>query len=278
MPLHNLRFLACIILCAGILLGASGCAESEPDVVRIYGSTTTQPVLERIVRAYSRQSSVRIEVVPIGSHKGIEALVGGQCEIAASSVPATDSELGEGAAQYREFVFGYDMVVPIVHPRNPLRDLSLGQLRDIFSGKIERWSQLGGADLPIVTVNRSENSGTHDIWNRIVASAPEEIAGEPIVVASNSAVAAYVATHPEAIGYISSGFVNDEIRPLSIDGIEASIENARSKRYPVLRRLLLYTSSDCLTWEIKSFIIYLLSDEGQSEVRQAGFVPVDIFG
>ena len=205
MSLHSLRFLACIILCAGILLGASGCAESEPDVVRIYGSTTTQPVLERIVQAYSRQSSVRIEVVPIGSHKGIAALVGGQCEIAVSSVPATASELGESATQYREFVFGYDMVVPIVHPRNPLRDLSLGQLRDIFSGKLERWSQLGGADLPILTVNRSEDSGTRDIWNRIVAPAPEGIPAEPIVVASNSAVAAYVATHPEAIGYIKIG-------------------------------------------------------------------------
>lgn len=275
--MRGIRPFFCAILCTGFLFGFAGCTDSEQTVIRIYGSTTTEPILERIAQAYSRQSDVRIEVVPTGSHKGIAALVGGHCELAASSVPAADSELGEGAAEYREFVFGYDMVVPIVHPGNPIRDLSLTQLRGIFSGKIDRWSSLGGEELPIQTVNRDEASGTHDIWSRVVAPIPDG-ALEPVVLSSNSEVAAYVAAHPQAIGYISAGFINMEIKPLAIDGIDASIENARKKRYPILRRLLLYTTEDCLTWEIKSFIIYLLSDEGQKEVERAGFVPVDVFG
>lgn len=272
----NVRFVFCALIAAAISMTFWACTNAHEKVIRIYGSTTTEPLLQAIADAYSSQNQVRIEIVPTGSHKGIEALVGGRCELAASSVPIPASELGKNACGYREFVFGYDMIVPIVHPGNPLSDLSLAQLQELFSGKINRWSQIGGPDLPVVIVNRSRNSGTHDIWDRVVAPAPNGLMDE-VVQTSNSAVLAYVAEHPAAIGYISSGFVNQEIKPLSVNGIEASVSNARTRRYPLFRGLLLYAPQERLTWEVKSFIIYLLSDEGQKWVEKAGFVPVNVF-
>jgi len=122
-------------------------------------------------------------------------------------------------------------------------------------------------------VHRNTSSGTRKVWEKIVTNS-ENAPKDHVVLQSNSEVLAYVATNHSAIGYISFGYVNNDIKMISVNSIKPTLENAAIQKYPLHRPLYLYVEDRNFSYEMKSFIIFLLSSEGQEIVKQSGFIPL----
>ena len=268
------------LLYSGFVLALLGsfvsCSDRMPNHIVISGSTTIHPIMERVARAYEKKNDEHMVLRSSGSHNGIQDLIEGRCDIATSSSKITGAILSNARSKgvyLKEFIFAYDVVVPIVHPGNPVTNLTLEQLRKIYEGRITSWGDVGGIQNNILVVSRDQSSGTADVWKRVVMESTD-IRKDHQDKTSNSEVLAYVAKHPNAIGYISLGYVNNEIKALSIDGNLPALENGNSHGYPIRRGLYLYVDEKRFSFGIKSFIIYILSREGQDMVRTSGFIPL----
>ena len=251
-----------------------GCRGASEKTIVIRGSTTLEPLLKRAAAAYEKRAGVAISVTGSGSREGIRALLQGECDISDSSAGIETMILPRPAKEsggLKAFVIAYDLIVPVVNPDNAVRDLSLAQLRGVFSGKIASWAAMGGRDAPIRLAVRDDNSGTGNVWKNLVAATPR---GDGVSVhSSNSGVLNAVAADQDAIGYVGLSFVNSEVRPLRISGVEATHAAAKAGRYPLKRKLYLYVNEETLDPAARSFIVFLLSREGQEIVRESGFIP-----
>ena len=256
-----------------------GCSEKIKPVIIINGSTTEHPILDMVSAAYMKENNVEIVVRSEGSRTGIHALIDGHCDIAMSSskiAPSLIEEAKSKKTNLKEFIFAYDMIVPITHPSNPIQDLSLDQLRAIFSGSIETWDEVEGKSEKILVAHRNMSSGTRDVWEKVVIKS-EDIRQDRVVLQSNSEVLAYVTANLSAIGYVSFGYVNNDIKTISVNGIRPTFDSASIQEYPLHRPLYLYVVDRKFSYELKSFIIYLLSSKGQEIVKQSGFIPLNPF-
>ncbi len=270
-------FFNCVtILFCLTLIPPIGCSERSHSTITIKGSTTVHPILDRISTEYMKKKDINIVQRSEGSHTGIRALIDGQCDIAASSSRITQPLIQAAESKktnLKEFVFAYDLIIPIMHPSNPVQNLSIDQLRDLFTGSNENWSEVGGKAEKVLVVNRNMSSGTRKVWEENVTKF-ENAPKEHIVLQSNSEVLAFVTKNHSAIGYISIGYVNHDVKTVSVNGIEPTLENAGNHKFPLHRNLYLYVADGKFSYEIKSFIIYLLSRDGQEIVKQSGFIPL----
>ncbi len=242
------------------------------------GSTTVLPIAQQWAQAYTAQHpNVRISVVGNGSGNGIKALIDGLTNIADSSRWMKDSEIK--LAESRGFfpfpvVIAYDAIAPVVNVNNPVRNLSLKQLKEIYEGKITKWSQVGGPDIPIVVVQRDNSSGTHEVWEGKVMKGSLVTSGA-LTVASNAEVVRMVSQNKKAIGYIGIGYLESStmIADVAISGVKATIANARAGNYPLARPLFMITRN-VPGGEISKFINFGLSPAGQEIVKKVGFIPI----
>lgn len=263
---------ASLSLCGVLFL--SGCGKKEVPVIRIYGSTTLEPFMSAAVKAYQKTRSVTFDIKAIGSRDGIDSLIGGSCEIAMSSMEISsdliEQEKKKGVS-LKPFLLGYDAIIPIVNPKNPVSDIRYKQLLDIYMGVIKNWSVLGGMDTVIDVVERSDASGTHFIWHKEIVP-PGKISDQITTRESNSALTGYVADHSNAIGYISAVFLNPELKALYIDGISITKNDSLLSRYHLKRQLLLYVNEDNMDGELRSFLTFLIFDElGRKLLKESGF-------
>jgi phosphate transport system substrate-binding protein len=166
----------------------------------------------------------------------------------------------------------YDAIVIIVHPSNPLTSLSIGQIKGIFSRQMTNWSEAGGRTHPITLVTREEGSGTRESFQHLIMG-KTEISLAALVQDSNGAIRQVVADDPNAVGYISLGLVNDRVKALKIDGVEANVENIQKHRYKFVRPFLFVFKTDPQGMA-KGFLDYILSPEGQKLLVQEGLVSV----
>ncbi len=260
-----------------ILCGApSGCFKDKQDI-RIAGSTTILPFMNRVSEEYAEQTDTDIQITSGGSLKGIESLISGRCDIAMCSWPIsarlrTDAQ--SKGTRIKGFPFAHDMIVPIVHPSNPITHLTLDQLRGIYTGVVQSWAEVGGNPASIEVVIRSSSSGTAEVWKQVISTSNALKTGG-VVESSNSGVLAYVAEHPNAIGYVSFAILNHEVKPLSINGAPPTVNSAKQGKYPILRQLYLYVDEDNLSYDVKSLIVFVLSARGQQIVSQCGLIPRD---
>ncbi len=264
------------ILFCFTLIPPIGCSERSNSTITIKGSTTVHPILDRVSAEYMKKKKVNIVQLSKGSSTGIRELIDGQCDIATSSSKISPSLIQEAESKkinLKEFIFAYDLMIPIIHPTNPVQNLSIDQLRDIFTGSIENWKEVGGKAEKVLVVNRNMSSGTRKVWEENVIKS-ENAPKEHVVLQSNSEVLAYVTKNPSAIGYISIGYVNHDVKTVSVNGIEPTLENAGNHKSPLHRNLYLYVADGNFYYEMKSFIIYLLSSDGQEIVKQSGFIPL----
>jgi len=171
-----------------------------------------------------------------------------------------------------------------VHPSNPVEKLTIGQLQDIFTGKTANWREVGGPDRPIVALSRERNSGTHvyfleHVVRRGNEKDPHEFGKSVLMMPSSQAIADEIATNPGAIGYYGLGYLTERNRALRVAKDDAtppaapSAENALTGAYPIARPLFFYTPGEPSA-EVKSFIDFVLSDDGQRIVRKEEFVPI----
>ena len=243
----------------------------------IKGSTTVLPIAQKVAEAYMKiKPEVSISISGGGSGNGIKAIIDGTTDIADSSRFIKDKEVKLAVSNNVypvPFAVAYDCIIPIVHPSNNVEDLSIAQLKAIYKGEITNWKAVGGPNRKIVVVSRDTSSGTYEVWEKKIMS-KERVYPGALLQASNGAVSQAVSKNKNAIGYIGLGYINDEVKALTVNGIKGSEETTLNGLFPVSRPLYMFTNK----WpkeEVMDFINFVIHPKkGQQLVRDAGFVPL----
>ncbi len=270
----KMRFTILLFSMAMMLFSSLGA--SARNIV-IKGSTTVLPIAQEVSEAYMKQNpDIKISISGGGSGNGIKALIDASTDIANSSRFIKDKEvrLAVDKGQYPvPFAIAYDCIIPVVHPTNTITDISLAQLKEIYLGNIKNWEEFGGPDRPVVVISRDTSSGTYEVWEKKVMDKARVYPGA-LLQASNGAVAQAVAKNKNAVGYVGIGYVNEDIKPLSVNGIKGSEATTLNGTFPISRPLFMFTPG----WPegaVLNFINFVMHPEkGQKYVREAGFVPL----
>lgn len=255
-------------LMAGVVFAA--------DPIVIKGSTTVLPIAQGTLEAYMKKNpGVQISLSGGGSGEGIKALIDKTTDIATSSREIKKEEVvlaeTKGVKPVAHVVAN-DAIIPVVHPKNKVSNLSIDQLSQIYQGKITNWKEVGGEDLKIVVISRDSSSGTFESWDHFVMK-KAKVTPTAQMLASNGALVTAVSKNRYAIAYLGIGYVNKSVKPLQVDGIKGSVETALSKKYPMSRELYMYTNGEP-TGDLAKFIAFVKSAEGQKIVAKEGFVPL----
>jgi phosphate transport system substrate-binding protein len=269
--LDPLRAAALFLLLLGAMLATGGCKPSSETVSRplcIAGSTSVQPFAEKLAEIYMhRHPGVRIDVQGGGSSAGIYAATHGAADLGASS-----RELLGEEKQLVQIPIAYDGIAVIVHPSNPLTNITLAEIRQIFTGKVTNWQALGLPPHPIDVITREEGSGTREAFEHLVMG-KQEITPTALVQDSNGSVREIVAGDPYSMGYISAGLVDQRVKALAIDGVLSSPENIKNHTYKLVRRFLLVARTEP-SGSSKAFVDFVLGPNGQKILESEGLVGV----
>jgi phosphate transport system substrate-binding protein len=261
------------MLAAGLILAAG---PASADSVVIKGSTTVLPIAQATLEAFMKANpGTKISLSGGGSGDGIKALIDGGTDIATSSRQIKPAEVELATAKGVNPVetrVAIDAIVPIVHPGNPVNDLSLDQLSQIYQGKITNWTEVGGRDLQIVAISRDSSSGTFEAWGELILKGAK-VTPRAQLQASNGAIVQAVSKNRYALGYIGLGYLDKSVKALSVNGIRASEKTASTKAYPVSRGLYMFTNGEP-KGETARYIRFVLSPAGQALVKREGFVPL----
>lgn len=259
--------------CALLLVGASGCSSTSTgsEELIVTGSTTLLPIAEISGEMFAKENpEAKILVSGLGSSAGIESVSKGSSDIGTSSRDLKEDEESLGLV---DTPVAYDAIAVIVNPSNPVGGLTKEQVRLIFDGTISNWAEVGGEDRPIGLVNRDEASGTREAFYKIVME-KTPFDRTAAVLPGTGQVRAVVAEAPGAIGYISLGFVDHQVKMLDVDGVTPSEETVIDGTYPIQRLLHFFTVGEPKGLAA-AYIDYVLSDAVQSGlVQEAGFTPI----
>ena len=274
--------------------GGSSNLQSSPVKVSAYIQNKGSDTLVNLALAWAERYQAEVPAVSLsvtggGSGTGIAALVNGTVDIANASRAMTDDEIKQAEANGItpvKFVVSRDAIAVVVNPENPVRKLTLQQISDIYSGRINNWSELGGEDRPIVRLSRETNSGTHVYFLQTVirlgdSSNKTLFSTDTLLLPSSEGIINEVRQNPNAIGYDGLGYIPpdlmDSLIAVSRDAggpyVIPSIATVNDNTYPVARDLYMYTAGQP-AGAIKDYINWILSPEAQAIVADLGFVPI----
>ena len=287
-----------LILLLLIALSVAGCSQgaandaAQGTAAEKYIENKGSDTIVNLALAWAEQyqkdyPAVRISVTGGGSGTGIAALLNGTVTIANSSRSISADELKQAedkGLKPVEHIIAKDAIAVIVNPTNPVKELTLQQLSDIYSGKISNWKELGGEDRLIVRLSRETNSGTHVYFLEQVLRLGDKtnetlFSPDTLLLPSSEGIINELRTNPNAIGYDGLGYVPADLKMLAIsrDGIEPfvlpSAETVHSKHYPIARDLYMYTAGEPEGF-VKEYLDWILTAEAQKIVADLGFVPV----
>ncbi|GAB6182943.1 phosphate ABC transporter substrate-binding protein [Thermodesulfovibrio hydrogeniphilus] len=238
--------------------------------IRIAGGTAHIPVMEDLAKQImEKYPDIKISIAGGGSGLGIKQAGEGLIDIGNSGREISQDEINKyGLKVYR---WAMDGIAIIVHPNNPIKNLTKAQLKDIYSGKITNWKELGGIDRQINIYTRPDDSGTREVfWTKGLEKGV--ITPKAIVVPSNGAMKVAVSKDTAAIGYVSVGYVDKTVKPLYFDNIEPTIENIVSGKYTISRGLYSVTKEK-VSPLTAAFIRLLYSDLGKKTITKHGLIP-----
>ncbi len=245
--------------------------------IAVDGSTTVGPIAKAFAEHYmGKYPDVNITVSESGSGNGAKSLINATCDVATMSRPMKNSELK--AAQDAgvlpiEHIVALDGIVVVVHPSNPVENLTIEQIRDVYVGKIKNWKELGGPDEPIVAISRDTNSGTYEAFETLVLNR-EKLSEKVEYVGSNGAIRQRVMSTDGAIGYVGLAFT-EGVKMLRANDIEATPETVTDKTYPIARPLYMYTNGRPKKGTpLFDFVELATTAEGKRIVEATGFVPL----
>jgi len=262
----RVRFPQLAIVLAG--LASAGCAERALHTLTLSGSTSLQPLAEKWAEAYqSHHPGLAIAVQGGGSTAGVQAALSGAAQIGLSSRALTSVELRD----VRAIQVARDGIAVVVHPSNPLDDLSLDAVKCIYSGSIKDWRQLQGPPKAITLITREEGSGTRAAFESLVMS-KLSISSSALVQDSTGAVRQMVSSDPAAIGYISIGLVDASVKALRLSGVAATEANIDRGAYPLVRPFLFALHGEPNA-QTRGFISWVSGPEGRELVRREGMLP-----
>jgi phosphate transport system substrate-binding protein len=236
----------------------------------------------------SDHPEVRISVTGGGSGTGLASLINKTVDIANASRQIKDEEVAEAkknGVDPVEHVIARDAIAVIVNPENPVSQLTLQQISDMYSGKISNWSEVGGEDRPIVRLSRETNSGTHVYFLETVLRLGDKedktlFSMDTLLLPSSEGIIAEVRQNPNAIGYDGLGYVPKDLKMIAIAEeaggayVLPSIPTVNDKTYPIARDLYMYTNGEP-TGIVKEYLDWITSPEAQQIVANLGFVPVN---
>lgn len=237
--------------------------------VTVSGSTSVQPLAQDLADIFNEsESGVDIQIQGGGSSQGIKDVTGGVSDIGTSSRELTAEE----KTGITEHIIAYDGVAIVIHPSNPVNNLTTEQVQKIFKGEIENWKEVGGKDQEILVVTREDGSGTRSAFEELMKLQEKKddktvsfIRSDALVGDGNGAIKANIASKDNAIGYTSLGFVDSSIKKVTLDSVECSVENVKNKTYAISRPFLMLTKGE-IKPEVQAFIDFILSDKGQEVV------------
>ena len=236
------------------------------------GSTSMEKVIGALSEAFMEANSkVTVTYNPTGSSAGIQAVQEGRCDIGLSSRALKDEEKASGL---KETILAYDGIAIIVNPANPVEDLTLEQIADIYTGKITNWSELGGSDSEIVLIGREAGSGTRSGFEEIVEV--KDLCQYRQELSSTGDVIATVAQNPGAIGYASLASVKDTVKAVKVGGVTPSEDTVKDGTYAIQRPFVLVTKEGVtLSETAQAFFNYAVSKDANAVVIAAGVVPAN---
>jgi phosphate transport system substrate-binding protein len=264
-----------IILIISLLLALPACTSTTPTggnglsgEITEAGSTTVQPLAEKFAEEFKLiHPGVTVTIQGGGSSVGVKSAAEGIVDIGAAS-----REIKPDEPALVKHLIAKDGIAIIVHPSNTISDIAKEQVRDIFSGRITNWSEIGGPDEQITVVAREEGSGTRSAFEEMVMD-KELITNNAILQSSNGAIRTTVVNDPNSIGFLSLGYVDSAIKALSINGIPCSTATALDGTYPIVRTLYFLTATEP-TGLVKDFLDFCTGTEGQKIVESEGYIPV----
>ena len=236
--------------------------------ITIAGSTSVMPFTEKLAEYFMLDNpDYVIDVQGGGSTAGVQACLNGTVEIGMSS-----RHLKEDEKSLTDITICNDGIAIVVHPENPLNDLTIDQIRNIFNGRIKNWKELGWIDRKIDAVSREEGSGTRGSFEELIMK-KVEIDDGIMVQDSNGSVKEVVATDPYALGYISMGLVDERVKGLSVEGISPTTENLKNGSYMIVRPFLFLINGEAGE-KAQIFIDFVLSKEGQTILQKEGLIDI----
>ncbi|MDD6190102.1 MAG: phosphate ABC transporter substrate-binding protein [Firmicutes bacterium] len=266
-------------LCAVMALGAlAGCGSNseEPSgetggTVATDGSTSMEAVIGSLGEKFMEENpDISFTYNPTGSGTGITAVSEGRCDIGLSSRDLKDEEKDAGLEATE---VALDGIAVVVNSENEVSDLSMEQIKDIYTGKITNWSELGGADSEIVLIGREAGSGTRDGFESITET--EEQCAYRQELTSTGDVITTVSKNPNAIGYASLAAVDESVKTVTVDGVSPSEDTISDGSYKIQRPFMLVTKADSqLSDAAQKFFDYATSAEAAEIISGAGAVPV----
>lgn len=263
------------VLAVAAFVMMSGVSFADSSIV-IKGSTTVLPVAQGTLEAFMKKNpGVQMSLSGGGSGEGIKALIDKTTDIATSSREIKDKEIELAKTKGVNpvaHVVAFDAIIPVVHPKNKVANLTIDQISQIYQGKITNWKEVGGDDLKIVVISRDSSSGTFESWDHFVMK-KAKVTPKAQMLASNGALVTAVSKNKYAIAYLGIGYVNKSVKAVNVNGITASIQTAMSKEYPLSRELYMYTNGEP-AGDVAKYIAFVKSVEGQQVVAKEGFVPL----
>lgn len=261
----------------GLVMGVAVQAET----LQIEGSTTVGPIADAFAEYFKKvYPDLDITVKKTGSGDGAAALVDGRCDVATMSRFMKGKEFKSAVENHVypvAHVVAMDGVCVVVHPSNPVKDLTKAQIRDIYMGKVANWNQVGGPSMPIVVISRDTSSGTYETFHGLVM-AKKKMGSGVEYVNSNPQAHARVKTTQGAIGYVGIGFLDRRVKAVKVDGILPSRQTIASGVYPVARPLFMFTNGyPALGTMVHKFCTFYLTEKGQELVEAKGFVPLTVY-
>lgn len=284
-----------IFLLYSLIFVFLSCSQPVPEgeltgVIQIKGSDTMVNAAQKLAEDFMKINPyVFIAVTGGGSGVGIASIINQTCDVACASrrIKSKEIKIAEERGVYpREFIVAYDGVAVVVNVNNPVDKLTISQLRDVFTGRIDNWKDLGWEDKKIVLLSREVSSGTHMYFKEQVVrmgdkKSKEEFSPDALLLASSQAIVEEVASNDACIGYFGMGYIDPEkTKPLSVarDGekeyFSPTEENVLENRYPLSRPLYMYTNGEP-EGVVRVFMDYTLSGEGQRAFKETGFIPLN---
>ncbi|MFW5894179.1 MAG: phosphate ABC transporter substrate-binding protein [Verrucomicrobiota bacterium] len=256
-------------------------SQAQQESIELDGSTTVGPIAKAFAEYYMKHNpEVNVTVSESGSGNGAKSLINGTADIGCMSRFMKDGEFKaavDGGRTPVAHVVALDGLPILVHPSNPVTDISMDQVRDIYTGKISNWKELGGPDKAIISISRDTNSGTYETFNKLVMR-KEKIGKGTEYVGSNGAVRQRVQSTQAAIGYAGLGFVDDSVKALKVNGIAPSTATVKTGEYPIARPLYMFTNGyPKLGSHLYKFVTLHLSEDGYYMIEEIGFIPVTAY-
>jgi len=285
-----------VLLVLQPLVAACGATTGEGGTAVAGGATSIQnkgsDTMVNLALAWAEtygqiEPEVQIAVTGGGSGTGIAALINGTVDMANASRQIKEEEIAEAEAngiEPVEHVVAGDAIAVVVHPTNPVQELTIAQLSDIFSGKITNWREVGGEDRPIVLLSRESNSGTHVFFlEQVVRQGDKEnttlFSPDTLLMPSSEGISAEVRQNPNAIGYDGLGYVTPDQKVLGVATaaggayVIPSVETVKDGSYPIARGLYIYTAGEP-QGAVQEYLDWIMGPEGQAIVLDLGFVPL----